>query len=79
MEFHRSSVGLLGFTISELGVVEKVDGLAKNSGLQAYSRMLQVEDKLVCCHTHKQITDLLTAKDKSVVRAYVIPPAPKGR
>ena len=79
MEFHRSSVGLLGFAISEVGVVEKVDGLAKNSGLQAYSRMLQVEDKLVCCHTHKQITDLLTAKERPIVRAYVIPPAPKGR
>ncbi len=42
MEFHRSSTGLLGFTINEAGVVEKVDGLAKNSGLQPNSRLLQV-------------------------------------
>ncbi len=79
MEFLRSPIGFLGFTISEVGMVEKVDGLAKNSGLQVHSRMLQVEDKLLCCHTHKQVTDLLTAREKPVVRAYVIPPAPKGR
>ena len=79
MEFRRGPFGFLGFTISEAGVVEKVDGQAKNSGLQAQSRLLQVEDKLLCCHTHKQITDLLTCKEKTFVRAYVIPPPPKTR
>ena len=42
MEFRRSSAGFLGFTINEAGVVEKVDGLARNSGLQPSSRLLQV-------------------------------------
>ena len=42
MEFRRSSTGFLGFTINEAGVVERVDGLAKTSGLHPNSRLLQV-------------------------------------
>jgi hypothetical protein len=42
MEFRRSSTGFLGFTIDEAGVVQRVDGLAKISGLQSNSRLLQV-------------------------------------
>ena len=42
MEFHRGRNGLLGFGINEVGVVQKVDGLAKSIGLQTNSRLLQV-------------------------------------
>lgn len=47
MDFRRSSTGFLGFTINEAGVVERVDGLAKNSGLQSNSRLLQVATMLL--------------------------------
>ena len=43
MEFRRSNTGFLGFTINEVGVVQRVDGLAKTSGLQSSSRLLQVQ------------------------------------
>ena len=42
MDFHRNTNGMLGFGIDESGVVRKVDGLAKNTGLQVHSRILQV-------------------------------------
>ena len=42
MEFVRGGNGLLGFVINEAGVVQRVDGKAKSSGLTAHSRMLQV-------------------------------------
>ena len=46
MEFHRGRNGLLGFGINEVGVVQKVDGLAKSIGLQTNSRLLQVRIQL---------------------------------
>lgn len=76
MEFQRSSNGLLGFGINEAGVVHKVDGLAKSSGLQTKSRLLQVEDRLLSCHSHSQIMELLLDKRKLTVKAYVVPPPP---
>ena len=143
MEFHRGRNGLLGFGINEVGVVQKVDGLAKSIGLQTNSRLLQVrvqqhmswadymygvknvywflsllvhvsihsfplslsllslslsslspslffslsfpplhpfllqvEDRLLCCYTHSQIMELLTARSKQLVKAYVVPPPP---
>ncbi len=42
MEFPRGPNGLLGFGINEVGVVQKVDGLARSVGLQKNSRLLQV-------------------------------------
>ena len=42
MDFQRNSNGMLGFGIDESGVVRKVDGLAKTTGLQVNSRILQV-------------------------------------
>ena len=42
MDFQRNSNGMLGFGIDESGVVRKVDGLAKTTGLQVHSRILQV-------------------------------------
>lgn len=42
MEFQRNTNGMLGFGIDESGVVRKVDGLAKTTGLQVHSRILQV-------------------------------------
>ena len=42
MDFHRNTNGMLGFGIDESGVVRKVDGLAKTTGLQVNSRILQV-------------------------------------
>lgn len=42
MDFHRNTNGMLGFGIDESGVVRKVDGLAKTTGLQVHSRILQV-------------------------------------
>lgn len=76
MEFHRASNGLLGFSIDEAGVVVKVDGLAKSIGLQKDSCLLQVEDRLLCSHSHMQITELLTDKKRGTVHAYVVPPLP---
>ena len=38
--------------------------------------LFQVEDRLVCTHKHSQITETLTNRKKSTVKAYVIPPAP---
>lgn len=40
--FTRGENGMLGFTINEAGVVLKVDGMAKNTGLTVNSRLLQV-------------------------------------
>ena len=75
LEFSRSVIsGLLGFTIDQDGAVVKVDGLAKMRGLQKGARVLQVEDKLVCCCTHQEIVDLLHDKHRVIVKAYVIPP-----
>jgi len=48
MEFHRGRNGLLGFGINEVGVVQKVDGLAKAVGLQTNSRLLQVCLHIIC-------------------------------
>ena len=42
MDFQRNTNGMLGFGIDESGVVRKVDGLAKTTGLQVHSRILQV-------------------------------------
>ncbi len=42
MDFRRGPNGLLGFGINEAGVVQKVDGVAKSTGLQTGSRLLQV-------------------------------------
>ena len=42
MDFQRNTNGMLGFGIDESGVVRKVDGLAKITGLQVHSRILQV-------------------------------------
>ena len=39
----------------------------------------QVEDRLVCCHSHKQIMEVLTDRKRPTVKAYVVPPAPGGR
>ena len=36
----------------------------------------KVEDRLLCCHTHPQIMELLTAKHRLSVKAYVVPPPP---
>ena len=52
MDFRRSTAGLLGFTIDEAGVVQRVDGLAKISGLQSNSRLLQVSRDHAHDHTH---------------------------
>ena len=76
MDFQRASNGLLGFSINEAGVVKKVDGLAKSIGLQKDSCILQVEDRLLCAHTHTQITELLTDRRRVTVRAFVVPPSP---
>ena len=50
MDFHRNTNGMLGFGIDESGVVRKVDGLAKNTGLQVHSRILQVIE--LCVHVY---------------------------
>ena len=76
LEFGRSVIsGLLGFTIDQDGSVVRVDGLAKMRGLQRGARVLQVEDKLVCCHSHQEIVELLHDKNRALVRAFVIPPS----
>ena len=51
MDFHRNTNGMLGFGIDESGVVRKVDGLAKTTGLQVHSRILQVFVCYVYRHT----------------------------
>lgn len=56
----------------------RVDGLAKMRGLQKGAQVLQVEDKLVCCNRPEDIADLLHDKNRAVVRAFVIPPAPRS-
>lgn len=56
----------------------RVDGLAKMRGLQKGAQVLQVEDKLVCCNRPEDIADLLLDKNRAVVRAFVIPPAPRS-
>ena len=50
MKFTRGDNGMLGFTINEAGVVVKVDGMAKNTGLTTDSRLLQVSDHEVSDH-----------------------------
>ena len=46
-------------------------------GLQRGARVLQVEDKLICCNLPHEIENLLHDKNRSIVRAFVIPPIPK--
>ena len=78
MEFGRSVIsGLLGFTIDQDGTVVKVDGLAKMRGLQRGARVLQVEDKLVCANSSQVIANLLLDRNRSIVKAFVIPPVTK--
>ena len=57
MDFQRNSNGMLGFGIDESGVVRKVDGLAKTTGLQVHSRILQV--RVMNKHLVK-LTDMLS-------------------
>ena len=55
MEFRRSNTGFLGFTINEAGVVQRVDGLAKTSGLQSSSRLLQVQYSRLCLSVSQSV------------------------
>ena len=52
MEFPRGPNGLLGFGINEVGVVQKVDGLARSVGLQKNSRLLQVSVDHMCSNAY---------------------------
>ena len=53
MTFTRGDNGMLGFTINEVGVVVKVDGMAKNTGLTVNSRLLQV--RYTACSLHVKL------------------------